>query len=169
MSLQRAVSCLLIAALVAGCSPQWRKKFVRKHKQAKPPEAILVLQTDAEATYPPAIRYQEHFALWKAWHSGLLDTYGEIRKRDVRYLNGTIGELKAMAELLTGPPAERVQKILIELNSVQRGWATAPEPWNPPPSFRVRLERLERQIDRELHYSKVEEWVPPGTSESSKR
>jgi hypothetical protein len=152
-----------------GCSPQWRKKFVRKRKSAQAAQPVLAFQTEAEATYPPAIRYQEHFALWKAWHSGLLDSYGEIRKRDLRYLKGAVGELQSMAQLLNGPPADRIQKVLAELNKVQRSWATAPEPWNPPPSFRGRLERVKREVDRELHYSKVKDWIPSGTSGSTKR
>jgi hypothetical protein len=42
--------------------------------------------------FPPSVRYQEHFAYWKSWHSELLASLGQIKKRDERYLSGAIEE-----------------------------------------------------------------------------
>ena len=95
---------LICCLLAAGCSREWRQKFMRKKKNISAPQAVLVLQSNVQATHPPEVRYQEHFAYWKSWHSDLIDSLGQIRKRDLVYLNGCIGELRSLAQLLSGPP-----------------------------------------------------------------
>ncbi len=139
-----------------GCGPQWRKKFTRKHKtEAQLEQPILVLQPDALATYPPDVRYREHFAYWKTWHSELLASLGQIKKRDLRYLNGSVGELRAMVELLSGPQAQRLREILVELSDMEESWSKAPEVQGPSAASRSRLEQIEREINKKFHYSKV--------------
>ena len=161
LSLLLTVLCLL----ETGCGPQWKRKFIRKGKVVSAPQPILELQSDVQATYPPAVRYQAHFAYWKSWHSELLSSLGQSRKRDLRYLSGVIGELRAQVELLTGPPAERLQGILSELTQFEREWQEAPA--DIPASTRTRLEQLQRQIDREFHYAEVKQWIPSGMSSSN--
>ena len=134
--------CLLLILPMMGCSPAWKRKFIRKSKDAVLPQPILVLQSNVEATYPPDVRYQAHFAYWKSWHGELLDSLGQIRKRDSRYLAGVISELRSMEKILTGPPAQRLTKILEELSQIQERWQQAPEPWAPSSAQRVRLEQL---------------------------
>ncbi|MBI3332800.1 MAG: hypothetical protein HYZ93_01765 [Candidatus Omnitrophica bacterium] len=156
---------LCLALVTAGCGPQWKKKFVRKRKNVEGPQAVLVLEPDVRATHPPAVRYQEHFAYWKSWHSELLNSYGENRKRDLRHLVGMISELRAMAEVASGPPAEHLRRILVELGDLEDSWERSQGGWPPSANIRVRLERLEREIDKELHYSKVKKWIgTPGAN-----
>ncbi|MBI3616383.1 MAG: hypothetical protein HY211_07705 [Candidatus Omnitrophica bacterium] len=160
---RRFLALFLICTLLAGCSPQWRGKFTRKKKGVSGPQPILTLQSNVQATHPPAIRYQEHFAYWKSWHSELLGSLGEIRKRDMTYLNGSIGELRSLAQLLSGPPSEKLKGILVELNDLQEQWEGRSQAWSVSSSERTRLEQLERQINRDFYYSKVKEWIPSGT------
>lgn len=161
--------CLLFSVLcflTAGCGHH--VKLIRKKKNVTPPSPIMVLQSETQATHPPEIRYQEHFAYWKSWHSDLLDSWGQVRKRDLKYLEGTIGELRSMSELLSGPAAEQLKGILVELNHLEETWGAGPESWHPCTTARSRLEQLKREIDRDLHYSRVKEWIVPGNRSSNR-
>ena len=149
---------LIICFSVTGCSHEWRKKFIRKRqKEVQPPQAILTLQPDYKAMVPAADRYREHFAFWKSWHGELLSSLGQIQKRDVRYLNGVIGELRTMQALLTGQPAQRMREILVELQEMEDKWSSAPSTWSIPISHRTTLERLQREIDKAFYYSRVKD------------
>ena len=160
-SLLRGVSLgLLLCFVMTGCSTEWRRKFIRRRKTATPAQPVLLLQSDVQATGAPDVRYREHFAYWKSWHSELLLSLGESRKRDLSYLNGTIGELLAMAQLLSGPPGERMKSILNELNDLQESRSHTHGAWQPTPAARACLEQLKREIDKNLHFSKVKEWIP---------
>ena len=153
------VFILLISVFETGCGPTWRDKFIRKDKRgAKTDQPVLTLESDEKALFPPAIRYQQHFAYWKSWHSELLDSLGQTRKRDIRYLAGAIGELRGMAEVLSGPPSDRLRALLEELNNFQAEWERNPAV-SIPVQTRIRLEWLQREIDRKLHYSKVKTWI----------
>ena len=156
---QLAAFCLLAAVLLAGCSPGMKSKFLRKRKNAKPPQAILALQPDQKAVLPAADRYREHYAFWKSWHADLLNFYGQIQKRDVAYLTGAVGELRAMQRVLSGPPADSLGKILTELTDLEQEWKNATGPWAPAASTRSRLEQLQRQIQKKFHYSEVKEFI----------
>ena len=156
----RFAALAVIAALAlggSGCSREWKKKFVRNKSKPKTIQPILTLEADAQATYPSSIRYQEHFAYWKSWHSELLASFGQIRKRDERYLGGAIGELSAMRELLTGEPQAQLGEVLARLNAMQEIWAQKPESWKPPVSDRSTLERIQRQVNKGFYYSKIKQ------------
>lgn len=153
--------------LVSGCSREWRQKFMRKRKNVSAPQAVLVLQSDVQATHPPEVRYQEHFAYWKSWHSELISSFGQIRKRDMAYLNGCIGELRSLAQLLSGPPSEHLRKILEEMGDMQEKWEAQPSTGYATSSARTRLEQMEREINRDFYYSKVKKWIPAAPSGKS--
>jgi hypothetical protein len=159
------VACFLLTAfclLTSGCSQEWKKKFIRKRqKEVVAPQAILVLQPDHKAVFPPDVRYRQHYAFWKSWHGELLGSLGTIHKRDVRYMDGVISELRSMQVLLSGPPAERLKEILVELSNLQDRWERAPATSSAPVSHRSRLERLQREINKKFHYSEVKESIAP--------
>lgn len=156
-----AISYSLFAVSLAGCGVDWKRKFIRKRKDLRPPQAILTLEPDHKAVLPAPDRYREHYAFWKSWHSELLASYGQIRKRDRAYLSGAIGELEGMQAILAGEPATRLTGILKELRETERAWAQAPPSWHPPTAVRTRLQQMERQIAKEFHYSRVKSFIPP--------
>lgn len=167
-----SVFCLLFSVLcflIDGCSPEWKRKFTRARKKVQASQPILVLESDEKAMYPPDARYRQHYAFWKSWHSDLLDSYGQLRKRDVRYLSGSIGELQAMAQLLQGPSADRLKEILIRMTRIEDAWRTTPEPWNPPATTRTELDKIRREIEKKFHYSKVKKWIVTGPTPSAKQ
>ncbi len=161
----RIVAVFLSVAVVlagsSGCSPEWRRKFVRKRAKPETRQAILTLQPDSEAVGPASVRYRERFAYWKSLHTDLLDSLGVSRKRDIRYLDGVIGELGSMSGILTeGPPAQRLRQILAELNRLKAAWNARVGDWTPRSSERTRLEQLRREVDNNFSYAKVKKWIP---------
>ncbi len=159
----KSCTAFLIGAVLlssAGCGRNIQ--LIRKRKSHKVPQPILVLQPNDQATYAAAVRYQEHYAYWKSWHSELLGSYGQMRKRDLRNLNGVISELSSMEDVLTGPPADHLRGILQEISAMEAKCRQKPETWTPPTAMRGRLEQLMREIDRSFYYKKVKAWIPQG-------
>ena len=160
----RFVAFLLLLSFslaVSGCSEEWRKKFIRKNRRAVISQPILMLVPDRLAVLPATQRYREDFAFWKSWHLDLLDSYGKNQKHDTAYLSGMIGQLRAMQEMLTGKPSERMREILIELTGMEKRWNQTRGVWSPTTQDRTRLERLYREINRDFHYSHIKETIPP--------
>ena len=152
----------LLACQSTGCSPEWRRKFVRKRaKPVEEPQAVLVLEKDPKAMFPAAVRYREHYAYWRTWHGELLISLGEIRKRDLRYLDGVIGELRSMQALLTGQPSQRMRDILVELSDLRGEWEKTPQAVQLPFSERTRLEKLQREITKKFHFSEIKDSIAP--------
>lgn len=151
---------LSVAAGLSGCSSEWRKKFIRMRKNPRTAQAILVLQPDHLAVMPATDRYREHFAFWKSWHGQLLDSFGEIKKRDLANLSGAIGELRSMQALLTGEPAGRLKEILAGLDEMEERWSAAPTPAHPI-ADRTSLERIQREVSKKYHYSNIKQTVIP--------
>jgi len=120
----------------------------------------MVLEPNDQAMYAASIRYQEHYAYWKSWHSELLGSYGQMRRRDLRNLSGVISELRSMEDILTGPPADHLRGILQEISAMEEKWRREPDTWTPPSAFHSRLEQLMREIDRSFYYKKVKGWIP---------
>ena len=153
---------LVVSLLLSGCSHEWRKKFVRKRKkEAAAPQAILALQPDAKAVFPADVRYRQHYAFWKSWHEELLGSLGTVHKRDVRYMDGVVSELRSMQALLSGRTAERLKEILVELSNLRDQWENAPATAPMPVSHRSRLEKLQREINKKFHYSEVKDSILP--------
>ncbi len=159
---RRFLSLFLIGTLLAGCSPEWKQKFMRKKKGVSGPQPVLTLESNVQATHPADVRYREHFAYWKSWNSELLGSYGQMRKRDLRNLSGVISELRSMEDILTGPPADHLRGILQQISAMEEKWRQEPDTWTPPTTFHSRLEQLMREIDKSFYYKKVKAWVPAG-------
>lgn len=151
---------ILSVSAVSGCSPEWKKKFVRKSKKPQVTQPILVLQPDYKAVMPAKDRYREHFAYWKAWHSELLGSFGQLKRRDVANLSGAAGELGAMQVLLTGEPADRLKEIVGELGRMKEQWDASPTASHPS-TDRSTLERVGREVNKRFHYSNIQETVVP--------
>lgn len=156
------VLLVILCLLVSGCSPEWKRKFVRKKKDLEGPQPILVLHSGEQALHPSRARYREHFALWKSWQTDLIASLGQIRKRDLRYLEGAVAELESMHAVLTpGEPANRLQGIVAELSQLHDAWQERQGyPWQVPTREKLRLEQLMRQINGEYHYANVLESIP---------
>lgn len=150
----------LVCIMLVGSSGCGRKiQLIRKNKRINPPQPIMVLEPNDQALYQPALRYQEHFAYWKSWHSDLLGSFGQMHRRDLSNLSGVISELRAMEYILTGPPADHLRVVLQEVSAMEEKWRQEPDTWTPPPAMRSRLEQLMREIDKGFYYKKVKPWL----------
>lgn len=157
------VFLVILCLLTEGCSPEWKRKFIRKKKgDEQGPQPILVLHSGDRALHPPQARYRQRYAFWKSWHAELLISLGQIRKRDLQYLHGVIGELQSMQAILKeGGPAGRLQEIIVELSRLEENWkARRASPWHIPVRERMQLEALQRRIGKEFHASEVLDWIP---------
>lgn len=155
-----AVLLIFSVSAVSGCGSEWKKKFVRKRKNAKVTQPILTLQPDYKAVMPAKDRYREHFAFWQSWHTELLNSFGQLKRRDLSHLNGAIGELSAMQAILTGEPSQRLKKIVEDLDAMKERWSAAPLASHPA-ADRSTLERFQREISKNFHYSNIKETVVP--------
>lgn len=146
---------LVVTLLVAttGCETV-KRKFVRKPKGVRPPEPIFALEQDYRPEFPPEIRYQAHFAYWKAAHDDLLEGLsGATRMRRERAVRQAIKELKAMQALVTGPPADGLGQAIEEMERLARQ-LESPAMAAPRLSvLRSSIESLRRRIDKayDLH------------------
>lgn len=154
--------------LLSGCSAEWRKKFIRKSKNPRTVQAILVLQPDTLAVLPAADRYREHFAFWKSWHGDLLGSFGQNKKRDLANLHGAIGELRSMQELLTGAPAERLKEVLADMDRMRDRWSLSPTALHPA-GDRTSLEKIQREVGKTYHYSNIQQTVIPEPEREQKQ
>ncbi len=156
------VALFLVFCLFSSAGCGRKVQLLRKRKSKAPAQPIMVLEPNDQAMYAAGVRYQEHFSYWKSWHSELLGSYGQMRRRDLRNLTGVISELRSMEDILTGPPADHLRGILQEITAMNEKWRQKPDTWTPPTAQRSRLEQLMREIDRNFYYKKVKAWVPAG-------
>lgn len=150
----------ILALSAAGCSRDWKKKFIRKRKNPQVAQPILILQPDHLAVMPAADRYREHFAFWKSLHGDLLSSFGQLKKRDLVYLSGAIGELRAMQALLTGEPADRLKELLVGLDEMEERWNRSPTASHPASDWTT-LEQVQRKVSKTFHYSNIKQTMVP--------
>lgn len=162
----RGASCRIGIAVVlamvmasTGCATV-KKKFTRKPKVQRPPEPIFALQKAYRPEWPPEVRYQAHFAYWKAAHDDVLDGLERATyKRRMASTAQAIKELKAMHALLTGPAADGLAKHMEEMERVQ---ARLADPLLDAPRLNIlrsSIESLRRRIDKGYDYHKVKEAI----------
>lgn len=155
MRRERWISLVLMAAMLisaTGCETM-RKKFTRKPKNVKPPEPIFTLDQEYRPEFPPEIRYQAHFAYWKAAHDDLIEglTTGTRARRE-RAVHNAIKELKIMQALVQGPQAEEMGRTIEELELLKQ---RLQDPVLDAPRLSVlrgSIEALRRHIDKRYDY-----------------
>lgn len=164
MRLGRWVSLALLIAVFGtsvGCEGL-KRKFIRKPKVARQTEPIFALEKAYRPEQPPEIRYQAHFAYWKAAHDDLL--WGMERATRARRLSAArqaIKELRAMQALLEGPPAGSVGTLIDALTVVETQLASPTLSPSRLATMRSTLEALRRRIDKGYDYHKIKAHVKP--------
>ncbi len=164
MRAHRWMSVGLVVAMVvgvAGCESM-KRKFTRKPRVQQGPEPIFALEREYRPEFSPEVRYQAHFAYWKAAHGDLLEGLGQVtRARRMHAVREALKELRAMQALLEGPPVTGLGRLIDELAALEG-------PLDDPTLDASRLaflhatvESLRRRIDRGYAYHKMKPSLKP--------
>lgn len=154
---------LVLAVLGAstGCEGL-KKKFIRKRKSDKGPEPIFALQQEYRPEFPPEIRYQAHFAYWKAAHDDLIDDLTtSTQMRRMRAVRQAIKELQAMQALLQGPQVIGLGQLIDEMKALEGRLDSPALDASRLAIFRSSIESLRRRIDKGYDYHKVKASLKP--------
>ena len=152
---------LLVAVVVgaAGCEAT-RRKFIRKRKAVQQEGPIFALENEYRPEFPPEVRYQAHFAYWKAAHDDLLEDLQQATvARRMRAAHQVLKELKAMQALLDGPPVAGLGKLIEETEQVVTQLENPVLDTLRIAAFQSRLESLYRRIDKGYDYHRVVTYV----------
>ena len=147
------VACCMITAL-AGCSPEWKKKFTRKSKTTtkKMPRIYQVKKYDVK---PSIELYKKHYVYWKTWQDELVEVIGENAKKDKRCIEEIVGQLGDMQNILVPEKGGELTPHIEKLAKV-RDVVVSGELSTANRTYILRtLEREERFIKKEFVYTKI--------------
>ena len=154
---RRGVGAGLVIAVafgLAGCEVV-RRKFIRNNKP-KATEPIFALEQEYRPEFPPEVRYQAHFAYWKAAHEDLIEDLDRATVARRTYAAGqATKELQTMQALLDSPSREGLGKLLEELTGMQGRLANPLLSTGQIAILRNRLESLYRRIDKGYDYHRI--------------
>lgn len=144
---------LVIAASLAGCSEEWRKKFIRKKKDiAKKPR---IYQTKKYTKEPTEALYTKHYNYTISWLSELASDLGQNNKKDARCIEEALGQIKDVQFFLIPEKAKELDRHINRLKEVQdlilrRDLGQANMDY-----ARRSVEREERFLRSEFYYNKI--------------
>lgn len=155
------VVVVVMMAGAAGCESM-KRKFTRKPGVQQGPEPIFALEQEYRPEFSPEVRYQAHFAYWKAAHGDLLEGLGQVtRARRLHAVREALKELRAMQALLEGPPVTGLGRLIDELAALE-GPLADPTLDAPRLAFlHATVESLRRRIDRGYDYRKMKSSLKP--------
>jgi hypothetical protein len=155
--MKRWVSLLLILVIafsLAGCSEEWRRKFVRKKKDvAKKPR---IYQTRRYTKEPTEALYAKHYNYTISWLSELVDDLGQNSKKDARCIEEALGQIRDLQLFLVPEKAEELNKHVNRLEDVQALILKRDLGQANMDYARRSVEREERFLRSEFYYNKIE-------------
>ena len=158
--MRRWVSLLLIlviAASLAGCSEEWRRKFVRKNKEvAKKPRIYQTKRYDKE---PTEILYSKHYNYTISWLSELAGCLGQNSKKDVRCIEEALGQMRDVQLFLVPEKAKELDKHINRLKEVQDLILRCDLGHANMDYARRSVEREERFLRSEFYYNKIKKYM----------
>ena len=164
MTLRRWMSALLVIAVLGtsvGCETA-RRKFIRKRKVQRKEEPLFALEKEYRPEFSPEVRYQAHFAYWKAAHGDLLGGLGQMTQpRQLRAARQAIKELRAMQALLEGPPTSSLGALIEAMVAIEAQLANPSLTPSRLTMMRSTIESLRRRIDKGYDYHKVKAHLKP--------
>jgi hypothetical protein len=151
------VLILVIAASLAGCGEEWRRKFIRKKKDvAKKPR---IYQTKRYTKEPTEDLYSKHYNYTISWLSELADDLGQNSKKDARCIGEALGQMRDVQLFLVPEKAVELDKHINRLKEVQdlilrRDLGQANMDY-----ARRSVEREERFLRSEFYYNKIKKYM----------
>lgn len=158
--MRKTLSVLLILAVLmstAGCSEEWRRKFIRKKKDAAKKPRIY--QTKRYIKEPTETLYTKHYNYTISWLSELAEDLGQNSKKDVRCIAEAINQMRDVRYFLVEEKAQELDKHinrLVEMQDIilRRDLGHANMDY-----VRRSVEREQRFIRSEFYYNKIKGYM----------
>ena len=158
--MRKLLTLFVIFALLintAGCSEEWRKKFVRKKKDvAKKPR---IYQEKKYSKEPTRELYNKHYNYTIAWLSQLVSSLGENNKKDLRCIEEALGQVLDMQNCLVPEKAAELEKHINRIREVLGILKNADLGQGNKDYVQRTLEREERFIRSEFYYDKIKNFM----------
>jgi len=153
-----AYGLLLTAFCFSGCSTDWQRKFIRK-KAEKPKEAQFAVESFKSRPYEDL--YKEHFNYWKNWHRQLIQDLGSNRKREIQDVREARRHLAGLDKYLVDEKAAEVPVLVERFDELTQPVIDAKLSAINRNLLGRRLEALKLEIERTLHYEKMQDYLLP--------
>lgn len=154
--MRKILSVLMIIAILintAGCSEEWRRKFVRKKKDvAKKPRIWQEKKYSGEVTESI---YTKHYNYTITWLSELSDGIGQNNKKDVQCIEEALSQIYDMQNCLTSEKARQMDKHIKRLEEIRITLKRGDLDQANKDYVRSSVDREERYIRSELYYNKI--------------
>ena len=158
--MRKAFSILLIFAMLvslAGCSEEWRRKFVRKKKDVAKKSRIY--QTKRYTKEPTEVLYTKHYNYTISWLSELADDLGQNSKKDARCIEEALGQMRDVQFFLVPEKAKELDKHINRLKEIhdlilRRDLGHANMDY-----ARRSVDREERFLRSEFYYNKIKKYM----------
>ena len=160
--IRKAVTGVIIFTLVfgcAGCSPYWKKKFIRP-KKGKAKQTAIIQAQDYEKPLNVAA-YDRSYLFWKTMHADLLDRFGNNNKNDIFALTRMKSNLSEMRNLLVEEKAAQIGPHIAKIDDIMQKMKVRAISENLRDRIKHDLERQMRRIMREFSPEKVSELIKP--------
>lgn len=158
--MKRILSILVIFVILintAGCSEEWRRKFVRKNKEvAKKPR---IYQTKRYTKEPTEALYTKHYNYTISWLSELVGNLGQNNKKDALCIEEALGQIRDVQTCLIPEKAQELDKHINRLKEVQ-GLILRRDLGQANTDYARRsVDREERFIRSEFYYNKIKKYM----------
>ncbi len=152
--------CCVMGMAVSGCSPEMRKKFVRKKKKADDSSFVPVLEPVEYANQLKTLktRYDYFYALLKVWHKDILvlidDEYSD--KQMVYTITQMKIQLQELDKMVVGKSQEVIQRGIDEVNRIL-AFYDQPQAFRNRDIIRKSVQRCQKTIIKPLAYEKIQQ------------
>lgn len=158
--MKRWLAFFVILAMVvnlAGCSEEWRRKFIRKKKgAAKKPRIYQVKKYKKE---PTEQLYSKHYNYCISWLSELTRNLGQNTKKDARCIEEALGQIRDIQNMLVLQKAQELDKHIDRFKEAQDIILRQDLAQGNSDYVRRTVEREERFLRSEFYYSKIKKYM----------
>lgn len=147
----------------AGCSEEWRKKFIRKKKEvAKKPR---IWQEKRYPNAPTEAMYDKHYNYTISWLSELASDLGQNNKKDLRCIEEALSQAQDMQNCLIPDKAKELDKHINRLVEIRDIIKREDLGHANKDYVRSSIEREERFLRREFYYHKIQNFMKKSFNE----
>lgn len=146
----------IFAMSLAGCSDEWRRKFIRKKKETKKPRIYQLKKYKKE---PTRALYDKHYNYAISWLTEMTDGLGENNKKDLRCIEEALAQIKDMQNFLIPEKAQELDKHINRLKEIRDTVARHDLGHANKDYVQRSLDREERFLRSEFYYNKVKKFM----------